>query len=76
LPSWFDELRAVRDGEFFAVDGHGLFARPGPRVFEGVGVLAELCYPEVFAGTGPVEAWRPLAPVGLAGRITRDGLDG
>ena len=73
LPRWFDELRAVRDGEFFAVDGHGLFVRPGPRVFEGVGVLAELCYPEVFAGTGPVEAWRPLAPIGLAGRIPEDG---
>lgn len=67
LPAWFDELLAVRDGAFFAVDGHGLFARPGPRVFEGVAVLAELCYPEVFAGYGPVEAWRPLAPVGLAG---------
>lgn len=66
LPLWFDELPAVRDGEFFAVDGRGLFARPGPRVIEGIAVLAELCYPEVFAGAGPVEAWRPLAPVGLA----------
>ncbi len=65
LPSWFDELPAVRDGEFFAVDGRGLFARPGPRVVEGIAVLAELFYPEVFAGAGPVEAWRPLAPVGL-----------
>ena len=26
LPAWFDELEAVRDGEFFAVDGHGLFS--------------------------------------------------
>ena len=66
LPPWFDTLPAVRDGEFFAVDGHGLFARPGPRVFEGITVLAELCYPEVFAGAGPVESWLPLAPVGLA----------
>lgn len=67
LPAWFDSLRAVRDGEFFAVDGHGLFGRPGPRVFEGVAVLAELLFPEVFAGAGPVESWLPLAPVGLAG---------
>ena len=46
LPPWFDELEAVREGEFFAVDGHGLFSRPGPRVIEGVAVLAELLEPE------------------------------
>lgn len=73
VPAWIDELPAVRDGEFFAVDGRGLFARPGPRVIEGIAVLAELCYPEVFAGAGPVEAWRPLAPIGLAGQ---DGPNG
>jgi iron complex transport system substrate-binding protein len=67
LPAWFDELEAVRDGAFFAVDGRGLFARPGPRVIEGIAVLAELLEPEVFAGTGPVEAWMPLAPLGVAG---------
>jgi iron complex transport system substrate-binding protein len=76
LPDWFDELPAVRDGEFFAVDGHGLFARPGPRVIEGIAVLAELCYPEIFAGAGPVEAWRPLAPIGVAGRYRRGGAAG
>jgi iron complex transport system substrate-binding protein len=67
LPAWFDELEAVRDGAFFAVDGRGLLARPGPRVIEGIAVLAELLEPEVFAGTGPVEAWMPVAPVGVAG---------
>jgi iron complex transport system substrate-binding protein len=76
LPRWFDELQAVRGGGFFAVDGHGLFARPGPRVIEGVAVLAELLEPEVFADTGPVEAWRPLAPVGLADRRPADGPGG
>jgi iron complex transport system substrate-binding protein len=68
LPPWFNELPAVRDGECFAVDGVGLFDRPGPRVVEGIAVLAELFYPEVFAGAGPVEAWRPLGPIGIAGR--------
>ena len=76
LPTWFDELPAVRDGEFFAVDGHGLFARPGPRVVEGIAVLAELCYPEIFAGAGPVEAWRPLAPMGVTGHHLGDGAAG
>ena len=72
LPAWFDELTAVREGAFYAVDGRGLFARPGPRVVEGIAVLAELCRPEVFAGAGPVEAWRPLAPIGVAGKYLLD----
>ncbi len=76
LPRWFDELEAVRDGEFFAVDGHGLFSRPGPRVFEGIAVLAELFEPEVFAGRGPVESWLPLAPIGIAGERLDDGPEG
>jgi iron complex transport system substrate-binding protein len=76
LPRWFDDLQAVRGGGFFAVDGHGLFARPGPRVIEGVAVLAELLEPELFADSGPVEAWRPLAPVGLADGRRNDRTGG
>jgi len=72
LPGWFDELEAVRDGEFFAVDGRGLFSRPGPRVVEGIAVLAELFEPEIFAGAGPIEAWLPLAPIGIAGKYLSD----
>jgi iron complex transport system substrate-binding protein len=64
LPAWFDELAAVRDGELFAVDGSGHFSRPGPRLVEGVEVLAELFDPEGFAGSGPRESWIPLGPVG------------
>ncbi len=30
LPAWFDELEAVREGEFFAVDGRGLSRLSGP----------------------------------------------
>jgi iron complex transport system substrate-binding protein len=64
LPSWFDDLDAVRDGEFFAVDGSSLFSRPGPRVIEGIALLAELFDPEGFAGSGAPTAWIPLGPVG------------
>ena len=63
LPGWFDALEAVREGELFAVDGAGLFLRPGPRVIDGIAVLAELLDPEGFAGAGPAEAWIPLGPV-------------
>jgi iron complex transport system substrate-binding protein len=65
LPAWFDELEAVRDGALFAVDGTGLFSRPGPRVIDGITLLAELFDPEAFADTGPSGAWIPLGPLGI-----------
>ena len=68
LPDFVADLRAVRDGELFAVDGNGLFSRPGPRVIEGIALLAELFDPEGFAGFGPVDSWVPLhAREGTAG---------
>ena len=65
LPDWFDDSAAVRDGDLFAVDGSGLFSRPGPRVVEGIATLAELFDPEGFAGSGPFGSWIPLGPVGI-----------
>jgi iron complex transport system substrate-binding protein len=60
LPDFVGELRAVREGELFAVDGNGLFSRPGPRVIDGIGLLAELFDPEGLAGFAPPDAWVPL----------------
>jgi iron complex transport system substrate-binding protein len=60
MPDWVAELRAVREGELFAVDGNGLFSRPGPRVIEGIALLAELFDPEGFAGFAPADSWVPL----------------
>jgi len=65
LPAWFDGLEAVREGELFAVDGAGLVHRPGPRVIDGIAVLAELFDPEAFAGARPAGAWIPLGPMGI-----------
>ncbi|MBA4052372.1 MAG: cobalamin-binding protein [Erythrobacter sp.] len=42
---WCD-LRAVREGRVFAVDGHHLFNRPGPRLVESAEVLACLLRPD------------------------------
>ena len=61
-PEWFDELRAVRRGEVFALDGSGYFSRPGPRVIDGIGLLAELFDPEGFVDVAPPEAWIPVGP--------------
>lgn len=42
-------LRATQTGRLFAVDGHHLFNRPGPRLVDSLEVLAELLHPDVFA---------------------------
>ena len=42
------DLRATREGRLFAVDGHHLFNRPGPRLVDSLEVLAELLHPQSF----------------------------
>jgi len=59
-PGWFDELRAVRAGELFALDGSAYFSRPGPRVVDGVGMLAELFDPDGIRDEAPADGWVPL----------------
>ena len=69
IPDWFDDLAAVRDGELFAVSA-ALVLAPGPRLVEGIAMLAELFDPEGFAGAGPEGAWIPLSPVGIGPNAT------
>ena len=42
-------LRATREGQLWAVDGHHLFNRPGPRLVDSLEVLAEILHPGTFA---------------------------
>ena len=60
-PAWFAELRAAREGELFALDGSAYFSRPGPRVIDGIGLLAELMDPDGFVDEAPPDGWIPLA---------------
>jgi iron complex transport system substrate-binding protein len=41
-------LRAYREGNIVAVDGHHLFNRPGPRLVDSLEVLAEILHPGRF----------------------------
>jgi len=43
-----ERLRAFREGRCFAVDGHNLFNRPGPRLVDSLELLAELLHPGAF----------------------------
>jgi iron complex transport system substrate-binding protein len=56
-PEGWEELAAVRDGRVFAVDGSAHFSRPGPRVVDGIEVLAELIDPVAFDGMAPPDSW-------------------
>jgi iron complex transport system substrate-binding protein len=42
LPGW--------SGEVYAVDGSSYFNRPGPRLIDGVEILAEIFHPSVYRG--------------------------
>jgi iron complex transport system substrate-binding protein len=55
-PEGWTDLRAVRDDRVFVVDG-GPFLRPGPRIVDGVEILAELIDPAAFDGMSPPATW-------------------
>ena len=59
-PGW-SELSAVRDGRVYAVDANAYFARPGPRVVDGVELLAHLIHPEIFDWNGPPDAFEKIS---------------
>jgi iron complex transport system substrate-binding protein len=46
-------LRAVRTGRAYALDGNAYFSRPGPRVIDGIELLASLLHPDHVATATP-----------------------
>jgi iron complex transport system substrate-binding protein len=51
------ELRRVPGAELYAVDANAYFARPGPRVVEGIELLAHLFHRERVDWTHGDERW-------------------
>ncbi|TLZ59531.1 MAG: cobalamin-binding protein [Methanobacteriota archaeon] len=60
LPGW-RVLPAVRKGNVYAVDASSYFSRPGPRLVDGVELLAHILHPDAFPGEWPKAAMRRLA---------------
>lgn len=58
FPRAWREMRAVRDGQVWALDATSYFSRPGPRVVDGVEILARIFHPGTFGAPGPPEAVR------------------
>ena len=58
-PGW-SESPAARNGRVYAVNANAYFARPGPRVVDGVELLAHLMYPEICGWSGPSDAFQKI----------------
>jgi iron complex transport system substrate-binding protein len=56
-PGWA-RLPAVRTGEVYVVDGPAYFNRPGPRLVDGLELLAALFHPQRFGQGIPAGAAR------------------
>lgn len=81
LEGWF-QLPALRKGRVYAVDGNAHFSRPGPRLVDGLEILARLVHPDRWpgqpaagdvlklvsppAGSSSVENWAPRFEPSLA----------
>ncbi|CAM9596128.1 unnamed protein product [Chrysoparadoxa australica] len=40
---WWIGLRAVKEGKVYAMDANSYYARPGPRLLQGTGIMARIC---------------------------------
>ena len=59
-PGW-SELPAVRHGRVHLTDGSSYYNRSGPRLIDGLEILAELIHPELVRGMIPAGAVKTLA---------------
>jgi iron complex transport system substrate-binding protein len=57
----FRETSAYSSGSVYAVDASSFFSRPGPRIVDGLEILAWTIHPEAF----------PEPPEGTVARIAR-----
>jgi iron complex transport system substrate-binding protein len=57
LPGW-EDLPAVRNGQVYATDASSFFNRPGPRVIDGLEILANILHPDQIVFPTPAGSWR------------------
>ena len=60
LPLGSEALPAVRERRVFAVDANGYFSRPGPRLADGVALLAHLFHPDLLSSGFPANSLHRL----------------
>lgn len=65
-PEWAD-LPAVKGGRVYAVNGSAYFSRSGPRLVDGLELLASILHPDLFPGAMSAEAARQIRGDELCG---------
>jgi iron complex transport system substrate-binding protein len=58
-PDW-KLLPAVQHGRVYVMDASSYFARPGPRIVDGLELMAAVIHPKAFSWSGPASACRRL----------------
>lgn len=53
----WQNLRAVKAGEVFLVNGNHFFNRPGPRLLQSAEIVGEILHPHIFAATHHGAGW-------------------
>ncbi|MEM9803690.1 MAG: cobalamin-binding protein [Cyanobacteria bacterium P01_D01_bin.56] len=57
LPAW-QNLKAVKEGRVFLVDGNQFFNRPGPRLVDSLEIMAEILHPNECEFGYAMKAWK------------------
>jgi len=60
IPSNWENLPAIRNRRVFAADANSYFSRPGPRLADGLQLLAHLFHPRQFQSPLPADAYVKL----------------
>ena len=55
--NWGSDFWGTFKGETYIVDGSSYFSRPGPRIVDGLEILAEIIQPEIFPRTRSNSDW-------------------
>ncbi|MGI8724698.1 MAG: hypothetical protein ACR2J1_04955 [Methyloceanibacter sp.] len=69
LAGWH-ELKAVQRNRIFVADGNHYLNRPGPRIVESLGMLAEIFHPELFPSQYEGKGWMRYTAEPALGSVT------
>ena len=61
FPGW-EDLPAVKSGAVWAVDASSYYSRPGPRLVDGMELMARILHPEICGAPDPHRARRVTVP--------------
>jgi iron complex transport system substrate-binding protein len=58
----WDKIPAYKNSRIYAVNASAYFSRPGPRIVDGLELLAHIIHPEIFPEKPPDNGMERLDP--------------